>query len=143
MTASTATFPVPFPSRDTQPFWDAVAASTLVIQHCAHCGKWVWLPTPICPGCGRDELVWEEVSGRAQVVSWTVPYPPVLPAFTDLLPFYVLLVQLDEGPRLIGQLVDPSGELVAQASDLAIGRRVTLAWRTQGEQRLPSWTLAS
>ena len=48
-------------------------------------------------------------AGGGRVGSWTVLHPPVLPAFADLVPFVVLLVELDEGVRMVGQLVGDDG----------------------------------
>jgi uncharacterized protein len=142
----TPAFPVPAPERDGMPFWDAARQERLTVQRCPSCRCFTWQPVPVCPACRSPELAWEEVSGRATILSWTVPYPPVLPAFADLLPFVVVLVELAEGPRMVGQLVDTEGTLIrTDGSDvrgLRIGAAAELRWRRQGETSLPSWTLA-
>lgn len=140
-------FPVPTPDRDGQPFWDAAQRRELAVQRCPSCAHYVWQPAPVCPKCGSTELVWTPVGGRATVLSWTVPRPPVLPAFADLVPFVVLLVELDEGPRMVGQLVDDDGDLVrTDGSDLPgfrIGAPVHVRWTQLGETVLPTWTLTA
>jgi uncharacterized protein len=146
MTSPANSFPVPAPDRDGAPFWDAAQHKRLTVQRCPSCHRYTWQPKPVCPACGSPELTWEEVSGQATILSWTVPYPPVLPAFADLLPFVVVLVGLDEGPRMVGQLVDGDGNLLrTDGSDvpgLRLGATAALCWRLQGETLLPSWTLA-
>ena len=119
---------------DTQPFWDAAGGHRLVIQRCASCSKWIWQPKPLCPFCGDADPQWTEVSGAGSVKSWTVIHPPVLPAWADDVPFTVLLVELDEGVRMVGRLVD------AGAGDLRMGRRVALRWREDAGITLPAWT---
>lgn len=90
-------------------------------------------------------MPWRQVSGRASILSWAVPHPPVLPAFAPLLPFAVVLVELDEGPRLIGQLLTSSGALATpdDVSSLTFAAQVVLTWRDQDGQWLPGWSLAS
>ena len=134
----TALSPKPVPDADTQPFWDAAAEQRLVVQRCGSCDRWIWQPRPLCPACHLPDPQWIEVTGDGVVTSWTVVHPPVLPAWADDVPFTILLVELAEGVRMIGRLVD------AQPSVLAIGSPVILRWRTeQGvDYPLPAWTLA-
>ena len=148
MSAAPPLPPKPVADRDTQPFWDAVAEHRLVVQRCASCGAWIWQPRPLCPRCHAPELAWTQVSGDARVVSWTALHPPVLAVWADKLPFVVMLVELDDAPgvRLVGQLVDDSGELTrtnGEREGIAIGARVTLRWRVdEAGQTLPAWTMA-
>ena len=78
-------------------------------------------------------------------MSWTVLHPPVLPVWSEQLPFVVLLVELDEGVRMIGQLVDRHGHLLqtnGEPEGVAMGGRVKLRWRIdEAGQTLPAWTL--
>jgi uncharacterized OB-fold protein len=146
MTSPANAFPVPAPDRDGAPFWEAAHHKRLTMQRCPACRGFTWQPKPVCPGCGSPELEWEEAGGLATILSWTVPYPPVLPAFADLLPFVVVLVGLEEGPRMVGQLVDGDGNLLrTDGSDmpgLRLGAPAELRWRLQGDTLLPSWTPA-
>jgi hypothetical protein len=134
------------PDLDTQAFWDAVADRRLVVPRCAACGKWIWQPRPVCPRCHAPGPGWVEASGRGRVASWTVLHPPVLPVWTDKLPFVVLLVELEEGVRMLGQLVDDDGKLLktdGTAEGVAIGAPVELRWRVdEAGQTLPAWTVA-
>jgi len=138
-------FPLPVADADTQPFWDAAVERRLVVPRCSGCGKWIWQPKPVCPACHTADPVWTEVTGGGRVASWTVIHPPVLPAFADTVPFVILLVELDEGVRMVGQLVDESGALlVTDGTDvgLAMGTPVVLRWREQGGVTLPAWGVA-
>jgi uncharacterized OB-fold protein len=139
-----AGFPVPLPDADTQPFWDGCARRELLIQRCGRCGGWLWQPRPICSRCQTPDPAWTRVSGDGVVASWTVLRPPTLPAFAGMVPFVLLLVELDEGVRLIGYLVDDRGDVLktdGAAEGVAIGARVTLRFHDQGGTILPSWTL--
>jgi len=130
----TALPPKPVPDADTQPFWDAAAQQRLVVPHCESCGRWIWQPRPLCPACHEPDPAWTEISGDGRVTSWTVIHPPVLPAWADDVPFTILLVELVEGVRMVGRLVD------APASALSIGAPVALRWRSEADQWLPAWT---
>lgn len=133
--------PKPVADRDTQPFWDAASQDRLVVPRCRACGTWIWQPRPLCPKCGAGDPKWTEVSGAGRVASWTVVHPPVLPVWAEAVPFVVLLVELAEGVRMLGQLCDERGGLLNTDAGIAIGRPVRLCWRTdEGRTRLPAWT---
>ncbi len=139
-------FPVPVPDADTQPFWDGCRSRELRIQRCGACGSWLWQPRPICSSCRKPDPVWTRVSGDGTVASWTVMRPPTLPAYADKVPYVILLVQLDEGVRLIGYLVDGAGHLLRTdgvAEGIEIGTRVALRFHDQAGTILPSWGVAS
>jgi uncharacterized OB-fold protein len=137
--------PKPVADRDTQPFWDGAARRRLLVPRCIACGKWIWQPRPLCPRCHAPDPVWTEVRGDGLVASWTVLHPPVLEVWADKVPFVVLLVELAEGVRMLGQLVEPDGTLLTtngSAQGLEIGAEVALRWRVdETGTNLPSWTL--
>jgi len=136
--------PRPVPDSDTQPFWDAVGERRLVVPKCTSCGTWIWQPRPMCPDCHTPDPAWTEVTGDGGVLSWTVLHPPVLPVWSEPLPFVVLLVELDEGVRMIGQLVDDDGKLLrtdGTSEGIDFGTRVELRWRQdESGQTLPAWS---
>ena len=117
----------------------------IFLQQCASCGKWLWQPRPLCSSCQSPDPVWTPVSGEGRVASWTVIRPPTLPAYADKVPFVVLLVELDQGVRLLGYLVDGDGRLLRTdglAEGIQIGTRVALRFHDQAGTLLPCWTLA-
>ena len=87
------------------------------------------------------------MTGDGRVVSWTVLHPPVLPVWAEKLPFVVMLVELTEGVRMLGQLVDHDGELLrtnGEPEGIEIDAPVSLRWRVdEAGQTLPAWTLSS
>ena len=139
--------PKPVPDPDTQTFWDAVEERRLVVPRCTSCRLWIWQPKPVCPRCRTPDPDWIEVSGDGRVASWTVLHPPVLPVWADQLPFVVLLVELDEGVRMLGQLVGDDGELLrtnGEPEGIEINAPVSLRWRVdEAGQTLPAWALSS
>ena len=98
------TGPLPKPTPDTQPFWDAAKRRQLLIQRCTACGQYYFYPRPLCPHCLSRDVEWVAVSGRGRLHTFVINHRPPrhfpLPA-----PVVVAIVELDEGPRLMTNLV--------------------------------------
>jgi uncharacterized OB-fold protein len=84
------------PDRDNAPYWAALAAGRLELQHCRDCGRWTWPARPICSGCQGENMAWEAVTGTGTVHSWIVTHQVYAPNFVDLVPYTIALVRLDE-----------------------------------------------
>jgi uncharacterized OB-fold protein len=104
--------PKPQPTVDawTLPYWQAARAGRLLIQQCRACGRFIFYPRQSCPFCFRDEPAWVESSGRGTVYSFTVVENNAPSAFAGDLPFVIAVVQLEEGVRMLTNLVgcDPA-----------------------------------
>jgi uncharacterized protein len=123
----------PVISHDTAFFWEGTAAGELRIQHCPSCDMLRHPPGPMCPSCGADKPDWVVASGRGTVFSFVVHHHPDVPGKT--LPFVVALVELEEGVRMIGELID------VDHSAVIIGMPVTLALtKVDDDLTLPYWT---
>jgi uncharacterized OB-fold protein len=96
---------VPTPVGLNAEFYALAAQGTLHLQRCAACGRWRHPPRFLCAGCGSGSWRWEPASGRGTVFSWTVTHQALDPAFADALPYAVVVVELEEGVRLVGNLV--------------------------------------
>ena len=99
--AETVNFPRPLPDFDAQEFWEGCNGGELLMQRCAECKKFRWLPRPMCPHCNSLEREWVKVSGIGKVFSWTIITHPVHPAAASKVPYNVTQVQLDEDPEII------------------------------------------
>ncbi len=99
--AATSNFPAPVPEFGAEEFWRGCNRGELMMQRCARCGKFRWLPQPMCPVCNSMESEWIKVSGRGTVYSYTIITHPVHPAAAGRVPYNVAQVQLDEDPDLI------------------------------------------
>lgn len=101
----------------TAPFWDGAHRRELLIQRCGSCGAHQFYPRPFCVACQSDGLTWVVACGYGTVYTQTTVRLKV----TDREPPYVVgLVDLDEGPRLLTELI---------GSPCRIGDRVRLQWR--------------
>ncbi len=93
---------LPSPVGPSAEFYAFLARGELRLQRCATCGQWRHPPRHRCAACGSVEVEWALASGRGRVFTWTVTHRAVDPAFTP--PYAVVVVELDEGPRLVGSL---------------------------------------
>ena len=83
----------------------AAATGTVHLQRCDECDTWRHPPRILCAACGSDEWTWQPTAGLGRVFTWTITHRATDPAFAEHLPYVVLVVELDEGPRLVGNLV--------------------------------------
>jgi uncharacterized protein len=106
----------PIVTDDSAVFWDAAAEGRLVAQRCGTCGKLRHPPRPMCPECHALDVEAVELSGRGTLYSYAVLHHPQHPAFEY--PVLAALVDLDEGVRLVSNLVE------VEPADVAIGMRL-------------------
>jgi uncharacterized protein len=122
----------PVVSRDTAFFWDGTAVGELRIQRCGGCGALRHPPGPMCPGCGAAKPEYLVAAGTGEVYSYVVQHHPPVPGKS--LPIVVALVQLTEGVRMVGELLDVSPGRVR------IGMPVRVAFvRVDDTLTLPAW----
>ena len=102
----------PLPSIDNwnRPFWEGARENKLTMQACEPCGHVFFPPGPVCPKCLSDKLKWRELSGRGKVKSWVVFHQLYYKGFADELPYNVTLVELEEGPHLMTNIVGIANE---------------------------------
>ena len=96
-------------TQQSAPFFDALGEGSLLLQLCSSCDRARSHVGPVCPHCGSESFSWQAASGRGAVHSWIKYRRSYLPEFEPLLPYVVLCVALDEGPRVFGRLVDADG----------------------------------
>lgn len=118
---------------DTRFFWDGTRAGELRIQRCAACGALRHPPGPMCPRChalARDHVT---ASGRGTVYSYVVHHHPPVPGREP--PFAVGLIELEEGVRMVGNVVG------CPPADVHIGMPVHVTFeRIDDDLTLPQWT---
>ncbi|MGC0339953.1 Zn-ribbon domain-containing OB-fold protein [Streptomyces sp. SLBN-8D4] len=124
------------------PFWQYAARGELRVQACADCGELRFPPRPCCPHCQSFEDEWRPVSGRGRIWSYVVPHPPLLPEYAAQAPYNVIVVELEEAPRirLVGNLVAAAGAALNSLDPgrIRIGARVHVVF----SDGLPQWVPA-
>jgi len=113
---------VPQPDSLTRPYWEGALAGQLKIQQCNCCAHMWHPPLPICPECHARDYKWVPVSGRGVIYSFSVVHHAAHVAMTDRVPYVVALVTLEEGPRLVSNLLHCTPE------QISIGMKVTVAF---------------
>lgn len=123
MTTGTERLPRPgFVSvQTTVPYWEAAAEGTLLLQRCKPAGHLQHYPRSICATCWSEDLAWQPASGRGAVWAFTVVHMSGHAAWRDEVPYTLALVELEEGPRLMTNVVgvDPESVHVGMAVELA------------------------
>jgi uncharacterized protein len=116
--------------RDTEPFWAAAREHRLTYQTCDDCARVVFYPRAHCPHCLGGRLTWQESRGEGTVYTYSVVRVSRDPRFAARVPYVVAWIDLDEGFRMMSNVVgDPDA--------VRVGDRVRLEWRTAGEWELP------
>lgn len=96
--------PVPEPTPETQRYWDGAAAGELWIQRCVTTGKYFFYPGPYSPFVTGGPVEWVRASGRATLYSYNIVHRPA-PGFEDRAPYALAVVELEEGPRMMTNIV--------------------------------------
>jgi uncharacterized OB-fold protein len=126
----------PMVSLDTAFFWEGTKAGELRIQRCPACSTLRHPPGPMCPSCGEEKPDYVVASGRGEIFSYVVHHHPKVPG--KKLPIVIALVELEEGVRMLGELLD------ADPATVEIGMPVELALtRIDDELTLPYWRPAA
>ena len=125
-------------TSDSVPFWEACNQGKLLLQHCAACDARCYYPRRLCPVCGAPEPGWTESGGRGTIFSFSEVHTSFFgPDWREELPYTVILVDLDEGPRMLSRLIGDD------RAKVAIGARVALKFVDVDGQRLPFFQLAA
>ena len=129
--------PIPAVTAELRPFFEAARDGRLVVQRCRACGERRFPPRDICSHCLGREADWVTSSGRGKIVTWNVMHQVYHPGFAEEAPYAVVLVELDDGARLISNVVDcPPGRL-----DVGLPVEVTFE-KLSDEVSLPKFRLA-
>ena len=127
---------LPRPTVDSEAFWAACNRRELLLRRCRVCEAVHYYPRQACPQCGSDALDWLRSAGTGTIYSFTRVHVSFYGAeWESELPYVVILVDLDEGPRMLSRLLGP-GERVR------VGARVRVSWVEVDGQTLPFFTLA-
>ena len=123
---------LPVPSvpvtAETAPFWDAVDQSRLVLPRCLACRTVIWYPRTFCPSCHTAGVEWVESSGVGTVYSFAVTEKGN-GSWRDAGPYVLAYVELEEGPRVLTNIVE------CEPSAVAVGQPVEVVFDHNEEGR--------
>ena len=126
-----ARFDIPVADDSTHEFWNAARRRVFLIKRCQTCTKPHHYPRPFCPYCWSTDVRWEEASGRAVLYTYSVVRRNDLPPFGDRVPYVAGIVELEEGPRAMTDIVEVEPDQVRigmalEATFVEIAPRVTV-----------------
>lgn len=78
----------------------------LRFQRCSECGSWRHVPRDMCAVCGSFAWEWTRSSGKGKLFSWTTSVQPMMAQFADLIPYSPVVIELEEGVRMLSWLID-------------------------------------
>jgi uncharacterized protein len=122
VTADSPRFDLPTIDDESRPFWDAAREHRFLIVRCRACGEAHHYPRPFCPSCWSEDVAWEAASGRGTLYTYSTVFVNDLPPFGDRVPYVAAAVDLDEGPRVLTNIVD------CDPADLEIGMVVEVTY---------------
>ncbi|GAB4332328.1 MAG: OB-fold domain-containing protein [Dehalococcoidia bacterium] len=118
--------PVPQPTPETQHFWDGTKAGEIRLQRCNACHHVYFPPRPFCPKCASKDIAVFTASGRGRLFSYVINHRS-MPGFEA--PYAIAVVELDEGPRMMTNMVDV--EQTPEALQLDMPVEVTFEQRSE------------
>jgi len=115
------TRPLPQPmTPEAKPYWEGARRGRLVLPRCRACGRAHFYPRVICPFCASRDLEWVQASGRGRLYSFEIAHQILNKAFTVKPPVVLAMVELEEGPRLLTNLVNVAPDPAAIRCDMPV-----------------------
>jgi uncharacterized OB-fold protein len=124
MSASTLPVESPDVTAETLDFWEGLKNGTFLLRRCDRCQTVIWYPRGFCQSCGSLETSWVAASGKGHIYTFTVVHRSILPDWAAAGPYVIAYVELDEGPRIMTNIVN------ADPETLAIGAPVRVVFPT-------------
>jgi uncharacterized OB-fold protein len=103
-TQQTYTKPIPMITPENEYYWQKCRERELWMRACPACGPYFY-PRDLCPKCGRRDVEWRQVSGRGTLYTYAIVHRAPMPGFREDVPFVTAIVELEEGPRMMTNLV--------------------------------------
>lgn len=126
------TLPAPRPGPDDAAFWEGCTRGELLIQRCKACAALRFWNLPMCASCNSLESEAVKACGKGRIWSYTTTHQAFSPAWKELLPYTVVVVELHEGPRM-------TSALVSTPANVSIGQQVEVVFVEQSGTSLPKF----
>lgn len=128
--AGAAQKPVPVADPVTRPFWESVRRQAMELQRCNACGRFIFYPRGLCPHCLSDDLSWQPARGTGEVYAFTIVQRHPNPAFGGDIPYVVALIELDEGVRMLSNLIG----VAADPAEVRVGMAVEVVYEAATDE---------
>ena len=125
--------PLPTLHPEIEPFFKGGLRQELMIKRCADCGIFQHYPRIICGNCLSKNTVWIRATGRGSVYSYSIIHQNLAPGWREEVPYVLALVDLEEGVRLMTNIVE------CEPTDVSIGMPVEVTWERVEEIAIPKF----
>jgi uncharacterized OB-fold protein len=120
--------PIPIPDEDSKPFFEGAREQRLMIQQCTNCGTMMWPAKPRCDNCLLPTVTWVQASGKGTLYSFVLMHQIYHPGFASETPYNIVQVDIEEGLRIVSNVVGCSN------ADLAIGMPLEVTFETISDE---------
>jgi uncharacterized OB-fold protein len=136
MTTEAPAKPLPLPDEDSRPFYEGAALGKLMLMRCTACGTPRTPSRQHCDECLSPDYEWFEASGRGAVRTFGVMHQRYHPGFAADIPYVVAIIELEEGPRMVANVLGTSPE------DIRVGLPVVVEWEHHDDVTIPRFRIA-
>jgi uncharacterized OB-fold protein len=113
--------PLPQPiTPEARPYWDGLREHRLMLPRCRDCGKAFFYPRVLCPFCHGAAIDWIQASGRGRLYSFEIAYQTINKAFKVKPPYVLAMVELEEGPRMMSNLINVAADPAVLRCDMPV-----------------------
>jgi uncharacterized OB-fold protein len=130
--------PAPQPTPETAEFFEGTKRGELLIQRCAACSTPFFYPRTSCPNCGSGDVAWIKASGRARLHTYVINHRPA-PGFEDDAPYAIAVVELEEGPRMMTNIVG----IENTPENLVLDMDLVVQFSARGDHMVPVFAPAA
>lgn len=111
---------LPTTSPETEPFWQAANRGVFLLQRCPDCGKTQYHYRALCVHCMSDRVEDMPSSGKGTVWTYSVVYRNNSPGYTEQVPYVVALVELEDGVKVISNVLSDDPEKVTFGTEVHV-----------------------
>ncbi len=129
--------PQPRPEAESTPYWEGAKTHKLLLPRCNACGKFWFPPSQRCPHCLSSNFDWLPSAGQGRIYSFVVYHRVYHPAFEQDVPYAVAIIELDEGPRLLANIVG------TPTDKIRCDMRVSVVFEERGDQTIPQFAVVA
>jgi len=105
---------------EAKPYWDGLKDEKLMLPKCEDCGKAFFYPRIACPHCHSRNVGWTQASGKGKLYSFEIAYRSLNPAFKIEPPYVLAMIELEEGPRMMSNLINVEATPEALKIDMPV-----------------------
>lgn len=127
--------PVPRSAVESAPFWEGARAHKLLLPRCHVCSRFWFPPSQRCPHCLSSDFGWQESAGQGRIYSFVVYHRVYHPAFEQDVPYAVAIVEIDEGPRLLANILGTPPDAIR------CDMRVRVMFEERGDYTIPQFAV--